>query len=115
MATELPAQVELCQRPLILGRPCLGQLYRPQPGTVYCYACGAHEPGVVYHLATIDERLESLHVAAGALLGTLTRPNPQNATQWTVARGRGRDFSRLVQHLITTLTNQVAPTPGERT
>ncbi|MCI0371241.1 MAG: hypothetical protein L0214_07630 [candidate division NC10 bacterium] len=38
---ELPLLVELCGRIIENGMPCYGVLYRPQPGQVYCYKCGA--------------------------------------------------------------------------
>jgi len=53
----------------------------------------------VYHVDVAD-RIAALEVAAGALLGTLNQAGP---SRWFVAVGRGRDFARLVENLITTL------------
>jgi hypothetical protein len=47
VTVTLPDSVELCVR-LREGQPCLGIVYRPQPGIWYCHRCGGHAPGVFY-------------------------------------------------------------------
>jgi hypothetical protein len=56
VAAPMPRQIEICQRPRELGRPCLARIYRAQPGHIYCEKCGGHEAGAIYARRRRDTR-----------------------------------------------------------
>jgi hypothetical protein len=50
MADRMPTTLEMCQR-LRDGYPCLGRIFRPQDGVIYCPSCGGKDGGATYTLS----------------------------------------------------------------
>ena len=51
---ECPQRLELCARRRE-QLPCLGVLYRPQPGVAYCRRCGATDGAAVGYVREAQE------------------------------------------------------------